>query len=144
MSVPLRALAAMGMYQEYGLYHAVLAPLLLGRSSLLLHSGFSVELTWSVLSMFGVTNFAAGPTVYRALRDATPPDLSGLALRHCSAAGEPLPPDVVEWAQNTLGVPVLDHYGQTELGMVAGTGWHPDVHDTPPWLAGLLVVVAVG
>ncbi|MGX1676080.1 AMP-binding protein [Streptomyces sp. NPDC055400] len=145
--IPLRAIAAMAAYQEfgldhrahdvfwnaadpgwaYGLYYAVVGPLALGRSSLLLHGGFSPELTWSVLEKFGVTNFTAGPTVYRSLRagDVSPPQ--GLALRCCSSAGEPLGADVVEWAGRTLGVPVRDHYGQTELGMAAANGWHPEV-----------------
>lgn len=145
--VPLRAVAAMQMYQEYGLdqqasdvfwnaadpgwayglYYAIIGPLALGRRSLLLHAGFSPELTWSVLSRFGVTNFTAGPTVYRALRDADLPVPAGLRLRHCSSAGESLNPDVIDWARQVLGAPILDHYGQTELGMAVANGWHPDI-----------------
>ncbi|WP_439380537.1 AMP-binding protein [Amycolatopsis lexingtonensis] len=145
--VPLWAVASMCSYQEfgldhqpsdvfwnaadpgwaYGLYHAILGPLALGRRALLVHSGFSADLTWAVLGAFRVTNFTAGPTVYRALRaaeDLAPPDL---ALRACSSAGEPLPPEVSDWAERTFGVPVLDHYGQTELGMAVANAWHPDV-----------------
>jgi acetyl-CoA synthetase len=145
--VPLKAVASMHMYQEYGLdhqspdvfwnaadpgwayglYHAIVGPLALGRPSMLLRGGFSPELTWSVLSKFGVTNFAAGPTAYRALRNAMPADAVGLQLRHCSSAGEPLDPEVSSWAEKAFGVAVLDHYGQTELGMVAANPWHPDV-----------------
>lgn len=145
--VPLRAVAAIGMYQEYGLdhhqddvfwnaadpgwayglYYGVVGPLALGRRSLLLAAAFSPQTTWSVLSKFGVTNFAAGPTVYRALRNAEVPIPTDLRLRHCSSAGEPLDSDVVAWASQTLGVPVRDHYGQTELGMVAANGWHADL-----------------
>ena len=145
--VPLWAVSSMLAYQEfgldhqesdvfwnaadpgwaYGLYHAIVGPLGLGRRSLLVHSGFSAALTWTVLAAFGVTNFTAGPTVYRALRaaeDLVPP---GIALRHCSSAGEPLPPEVSEWAERVLGVPVLDHYGQTELGMAVANAWHPEL-----------------
>jgi acetyl-CoA synthetase len=145
VTVPLKAVASFRAYQlfgldhqhtdvfwnaadpgwAYGLYYAIIGPLSLGRRSLLLHSGFSPELTCSVLSEFRVTNFAAGPTVYRALRNAGLP--ISAPLRHCSSAGEPLPVDVVEWAEKELGVPVLDHYGQTELGMTVANGWHPDV-----------------
>jgi acetyl-CoA synthetase len=39
----------------------------------------------------------------------------------------PLTADVVEWAERRLGVPVRDHYGQTEIGMAIINGWHPDV-----------------
>ncbi|WP_433432607.1 AMP-binding protein [Nonomuraea sp. CA-141351] len=142
--VPLRAVAAMRMYQEYGLnhaaddvfwnaadpgwayglYYAIVGPLALGRRALLLHGGFSAELTWRVLSHFGVTNFAAAPTVYRALRNAPAAEPR---LRRCSSAGEPLNPDMIEWAEKALGVPILDHYGQTELGMAVANGWHPDI-----------------
>ncbi|MFD0689179.1 AMP-binding protein [Actinomadura fibrosa] len=145
--VPVRALAAMRVYQEYGLdhrasdvfwnaadpgwayglYHAVIGPLLLGRRAVLLRGGFSPELTWRVLARCGVTNFAAGPTVYRALRNAADAIPAGLRLRCCSSAGEPLNPDVVAWAESALGVPVRDHYGQTELGMAVANGWHPDI-----------------
>jgi acetyl-CoA synthetase len=34
---------------------------------------------------------------------------------------------VSDWAERVLGVPVLDHYGQTELGMVAANAWHPEL-----------------
>ncbi|OXM74384.1 AMP-binding protein [Amycolatopsis sp. KNN50.9b] len=145
--IPARAIAAFRMYQEYGLdhrpedvfwnaadpgwayglYYAVIGPLALGQRSLLLHAGFSPELTYAVLERFGVTNFTAGPTVYRALRNADVPVPDGLRLRHCSSAGEPLNPDVIEWAEKVFGVPILDHYGQTELGMVIANGWHPDI-----------------
>src|SRR5690606_25958243 len=145
--VPLRGLAGMHAYQElglyhtdddvfwnaadpgwaYGLYYAVVGPLATGRRSLLLRAGFSPELTWNVLSRFGVTNFAAGPTVYRALRNSGLPVPGDLRLRRCSSAGEPLTPDVVTWAERALGVPVRDHYGQTETGMVVANAWHPDL-----------------
>ncbi|MGW0593049.1 AMP-binding protein [Streptosporangium sp. NPDC002607] len=109
----------------YGLYYAVVGPLASGRRSLLLRAGFSPELTWQVLSRFGVTNFAAAPTVYRALRDAGVPVPKDLKLRRCSSAGEPLTPDVATWAGRELGLPVRDHYGQTETGMTVVNAWHP-------------------
>ncbi|MET8052645.1 AMP-binding protein [Streptosporangium sp. NPDC005286] len=111
----------------YGLYYAVVGPLASGRRSLLLRAGFSPELTWQVLSRFGVTNFAAAPTVYRALRNADVPVPKDLKLRRCSSAGEPLTPDVVTWAGRELGLPVRDHYGQTETGMTVVNAWHPDL-----------------
>jgi acetyl-CoA synthetase len=111
----------------YGLYYAIVGPLATGRRSLLLNAGFSHELTWQVLTRFGVTNFAAGPTVYRALRNAGIPVPEGLKLRHCSSAGEPLTPDVIGWAEQALGLPVRDQYGQTETGMTVANAWHPDL-----------------
>ncbi|GAA3354638.1 acyl-CoA synthetase [Streptomyces antimycoticus] len=147
--IPLRAVAGFAMYQQfgldhrptdvfwnaadpgwaYGLYYALIGPLALGQRALLLSGLFSAESTWEVLSRFGVTNFAAGPTVYRKLRASGIPAPGDLRLRCCSAAGEPLPPDVVDWALETLGVPVRDHYGSTELGMVIAHAWHPALRD---------------
>ncbi|MGW5654979.1 AMP-binding protein [Streptomyces humi] len=143
--VPVRALAAFVSYLRYGLdvteddvfwnaadpgwayglYYALLAPMALGRRSLLLHAGFSPDLTAQVLRTFGVTNFAAAPTVYRSL--STSPAANGVPLRRASSAGEPLTPDVPEWSRRAFGVEVRDHYGQTELGMVIANGWHETV-----------------
>lgn len=143
--VPARALAAFHCYLHYtldvtaddvfwnaadpgwayGLYYGILGPMVAGRRSLQLTAGFSVESTVAVLKEFGVTNFAAAPTVYRTLSKS---DLvTGIDLRRASSAGEPLTPDVVDWARESLGTEVRDHYGQTELGMVINNNWHPDI-----------------
>ncbi len=150
--VPVRALASFHAYQEfgldvrkddvfwnaadpgwaYGLYYALLAPLASGTRSLLLHAGFSAALTWQVMQRFGVTNFAAAPTVYRSLRasGAVPAEVR---LRRASSAGEPLTPDVVAWSTDALGVAVRDHYGQTEHGMFICNAWHDElIADVPP------------
>ncbi|MCC3329791.1 AMP-binding protein [Nocardia abscessus] len=150
--IPLRALASFHAYQEfaldvrpddvfwnaadpgwaYGLYYAILAPLATGTRSILLHAGFSAPLTWQVLETFGVTNFAAAPTVYRALRaDSTTPPVHS-RLRRASSAGEPLTPEVVAWSVEYLGVAVRDHYGQTEHGMVICNAWHEDLDTETP------------
>ncbi|MCY9783349.1 AMP-binding protein [Nocardiopsis sp. EMB25] len=141
--VPIRALASFQAYLElgldvrpddvfwnaadpgwaYGLYYAILAPMAAGTRGLLLHAGFSPALTWDVMARFGVTNFAAAPTVYRALRGADVPVPDGVRLRAASSAGEPLTPEVVSWAEDALGTTVRDHYGQTEHGMVIVNGW---------------------
>ena len=112
----------------YGLYYGIVGPLLTGRRNLLVRVGFDVGATWRILAEFGVTNFSGAPTIYRALRagEAAAPS-EGLRLRACSSAGEPLNPEVIAWAEQRLGLPIRDHYGQTELGMVIVNGWHPDV-----------------
>lgn len=111
----------------YGLYYAIIAPMAAGRRSLLLQAGFSTELTWQVLSTFGVTNLAAAPTVFRSLRSAGGDIPSDLRVRGMTSAGEPLNPEMVAWATEKLGVPIHDTYGQTELGMCVVNGWHPDI-----------------
>ncbi len=149
MPVPVKALAAFAIYMEYGLdvhdedvfwnaadpgwayglYCGILGPLVTGHRNLLLHAGFDVELAWNVLNAYSVTNLAAAPTVYRALRTGAPHSAEGLSLRVCSSAGEPLNPELITWAESELGVPIRDHYGQTELGMVIVNGWHPDIQE---------------
>ncbi len=109
----------------YGLYYAVVAPLAMGRDAIMLRPGFSAGLTWQILERFAVTNLATAPTVYRALRNATVP--GDLSLRRLSSAGEPLDPSTIAWAEDVLGLPIRDHYGQTELGMVVLNAWHPDL-----------------
>ena len=108
----------------YGLFSAVLAPLAAGRMSVLHEDKFSAEATWRILADLGVTNFAAAPTAYRTLRVATP---AAVSLRKASSAGEPLTPEVNEWATSQLGLSVHDHYGQTEAGMVFCNHHHPDL-----------------
>jgi acetyl-CoA synthetase len=128
---PVRALAHMVSYMEhgfdvrpddvywsaadpgwaYGLFYAIVAALAMGQRSILLHAGFSPELTWRVLTELEVSNFTAGPTVYRALRNA--PSGAKVTLRCASSAGEPLTRDLIPWAETALGAQIRDHYGQT-------------------------------
>jgi acyl-coenzyme A synthetase/AMP-(fatty) acid ligase len=61
-----------------------------------------------------VTSFCAPPTIYRAF---TQLDLSAYdwsSLRHCTAAGEPLNPEVIEVWRQATGTTPYDGYGQTE------------------------------
>ena len=106
----------------YGHYYGLMGPLCLGVTSTWLGTGFDAALTWRVLAELGVTNFAAAPTVYRALRQ-TPG--APLQLRCASSAGEPLTPEINEWAPTALGTVVRDHYGQTEAGMLVNNHWAP-------------------
>jgi acetyl-CoA synthetase len=112
----------------YGLFSGIISPLLLGCSTLLLASPFDARLTYDVLRKAGITNFAAVPTVYRALRTAPfKIDPHVLQLRALSSAGEPLSGDLIQWAEQNLGVPIHDHYGQTEVGMVVNNHQAPDL-----------------
>lgn len=68
-----------------------------------------------ILAERRITSFCAPPTLYRALvlADLRAYDLS--ALRHCTAAGEPLNPEVIRaWREGTGGLTIYDGYGQTE------------------------------
>ncbi|WP_109005909.1 AMP-binding protein [Streptomyces rishiriensis] len=111
----------------YGLYAAIVAPLAAGIPSLLLSGGFSPETTWRTLDDHQVTDFTAAPTVYRGLRSSSVPVPGALRLERASSAGEPLTPEVNEWAGAALGLAVHDHFGQTEVGMPLANHHHPEL-----------------
>ena len=105
----------------YGLYYAVVGPLLLGNTTHFCEAGFTPETTYQMLRKYGITNLAAAPTAYRMLMahdDQLGAD-ERFNLRLASSAGEPLNPEVISWVKRRLGCPVMDHYGQTETGMTA-------------------------
>jgi len=110
----------------YGLYTLIVGPLAAGVTSIFTCGTFKPEATWQVLEQLEVTDYAAAPTALRALR-ACDPGVELPALRRLSTAGEPLTPEVGEWTQLRFGVDVRDHFGQTELGMIAGFAQHPDL-----------------
>jgi acetyl-CoA synthetase len=67
---------------------------------------------------------------------AAGPPPPGLALRHASSTGEPLPPDLVVWARDVLGVVLHDRYGQAELGTVFAGAADPADRPCPPGTLG--------
>ncbi len=72
------------------------------------------ELLLSTVARHGVTSFCAPPTIYRSLVQCRLRDFDLSRLRHCTAAGEPLNPEVISVWQDGVGLPVYDGYGQTE------------------------------
>jgi propionyl-CoA synthetase len=76
---------------------------------------------WRVIARHGVKTFFTAPTAIRAVKREDPTgsliaqhDLS--SLRALFLAGERADPDTVTWARERLGVPVIDHWWQTETG----------------------------
>ncbi len=76
---------------------------------------------WRVIAEHNVRSFFTAPTAIRAVKREDPKgeflkkyDLSG--LRALYLAGERADPDTIEWAQDLLGIPVYDHWWQTETG----------------------------
>jgi len=76
---------------------------------------------WRVMAEHKVKSFFTAPTALRAVKREDPTgefvkkyDLSG--LKNVYLAGERADPDTIEWAQTQLGVPVIDHWWQTETG----------------------------
>ncbi len=76
---------------------------------------------WRVASEHGVAVMFTAPTAFRAIRQQDPDgellrryDLSG--MRALFLAGERCDPETLHWAEDKLGVPVVDHWWQTETG----------------------------
>ncbi len=76
---------------------------------------------WRVVAEHGVSVLFTAPTALRAIRQQDPRgeqcgryDLS--RFRTLFLAGERCDPDTLEWAREKLGVPVIDHWWQTETG----------------------------
>ncbi len=76
---------------------------------------------WRVIQEHGVSVLFTAPTAFRAIKRDDPKaqhleryDLG--CLRALFLAGERCDPDTLAWAERILGVPVVDHWWQTETG----------------------------
>jgi len=76
---------------------------------------------WRIIEEYKVKVMFTAPTAFRAIRKEDPRgeylskyDLSG--LESLFLAGERCDPNTLAWAQEQLGVPVIDHWWQTETG----------------------------
>jgi propionyl-CoA synthetase len=105
--------------------YIVYAPLLLGCTTVL-YEGKPVGTPdagafWRVIEQHGVNALFAAPTALRGIKREDPDaklvsryDTS--SLRTLFLAGERADPDTVAWGERALGVPVVDHWWQTETG----------------------------
>ncbi|MBR0792516.1 propionyl-CoA synthetase [Bradyrhizobium manausense] len=96
---------------------------------------------WRVISEHKAVAFFTAPTAFRAIRKEDPDgkfirqyDLSN--FRTLFLAGERADPPTVEWAEQQLKVPVIDHWWQTETGWCiagnpVGLGMLPVKHGSP-------------
>ncbi len=105
--------------------YIVYAPLIYGCTSVL-YEGKPVGTPdagafWRVIAAHGVSVMFTAPTAFRAIKREDPDgklirkyDLS--KFRGLFLAGERADPPTVEWAEQQLKVPVIDHWWQTETG----------------------------
>lgn len=80
---------------------------------------------WRIISEHKVAAMFTAPTAFRAIKREDPNgkfiekyDLSN--FRTLFLAGERTDPDTLQWAQQKLGRPVIDHWWQTETGWAMG------------------------
>ena len=105
--------------------YIVYAPLLTGCTTIL-YEGKPIGTPdagsfWRVISEHGVRALFTAPTAFRAIRKEDP-NAEHLArydishFKYLFLAGERLDPDTYHWASEKLGIPVIDHWWQTETG----------------------------
>ncbi|HEY1326715.1 MAG TPA: propionate--CoA ligase [Casimicrobiaceae bacterium] len=116
--------------------YIVYGPLING-STTIMYEGLPIRpdpaIWWRIVEQHRVRTMFSSPTAIRVLKKQDPAymkrhDLS--SLRYLFLAGEPLDEPTARWASESLGVPIVDNYWQTE------TGWpilsaQPGVEDTP-------------
>ena len=110
--------------------YIVYAPLITGATTVL-YEGKPVGTPdagafWRVVAQHRVEGLFTAPTAIRAVKRADPEGrlLAGhdtSSLRTLFLAGERLDPDTYAWASDTLGVPVVDNWWQTETGWPIAT-----------------------
>ena len=103
--------------------YIVYAPLISGCCTLL-YEGKPVRTPdagayWRVIEEYKVNAFFVAPTAFRAIKKEDPDgellkkhDIS--SLKNLFLAGERLDPPTYHWLKDLLGIPVLDHWWQTE------------------------------
>ena len=125
--------------------YIVYAPLLHGATSIL-YEGKPVGTPdagafWRVVSEHDVVSLFTAPTAFRAIRKEDPAgakiaDYNLDCFRALFLAGERGDPPTIKWAEDKLGVPVIDHWWQTETGWSItanplGLGALPVRHGSP-------------
>ncbi len=105
--------------------YIVYGPLLAGCTTLL-YEGKPVGTPdagafWRVVAEHKVAALFTAPTAFRAIKKEDPAgQMIGrhdvTPLRSLFLAGERADPDTVAWAEEKLGIPVIDHWWQTETG----------------------------
>ena len=105
--------------------YIVYAPLLVGATTVLFEGkpvGTPDPGTfWRTITRHGAKAFFTAPTAIRAVRKEDPDAtfLAEIGTGPCQAiflAGERADPDTIAWLEEKSGLPVIDHWWQTELG----------------------------
>ena len=116
--------------------YIVYGPLLAGMTTIM-YEGVPIRpdpgIWWKIVADNKATVMFSAPTAIRVLKKHDPSYLKKYdvsSLKHLFLAGEPLDETTHRWIADALGIPVIDHYWQTE------TGWPilstvPGVEKTP-------------
>jgi len=116
--------------------YIIYGPLIAGMTTIM-YEGVPVRpdagIWWKLVEKYKASVMFSAPTAIRVLKKQDPAYLRKYdvsSLRHLFLAGEPLDEPTHRWISESLGIPVIDHYWQTE------TGWPilsavPGVEKTP-------------
>ena len=102
--------------------YIVYGPLIAGMATIL-YEGLPTRpdagIWWSLVEKYKVTRMFSAPTAVRVLKKQDPSFLKKYDLSSLKAlylAGEPLDEPTAQWISESLGVPIIDNYWQTETG----------------------------
>ena len=116
--------------------YIVYGPLIAGGTTII-YEGLPIRpdpaIWWKIVADNNVKTMFSSPTAIRVLKKQDTKfmkqhDLS--SLKYLFLAGEPLDEPTARWASDALGVPIVDHYWQTETGWAILSAM-PGVEDTP-------------
>lgn len=101
-----------------GLCYGIFAPWLSGFPILVYEGEFEANKWLELLEKHQVTCFYTTPTMLRLLRNelGDAPQKREFCLKRIYSVGEPLNPEVINWAENIFDARVFDNYWQTETG----------------------------
>jgi len=95
-------------------YGVLFGPWMNGVTTFMYNGRFEPKKELELLRRYKITTFCGPPTEYRMLIKEDLGQYRFPALRHCTAAGEPLNPEVIEVWREHFKLTVHDGYGQTE------------------------------
>jgi acetyl-CoA synthetase len=113
-----------------GIVYGVIAPLVLGATSVVDAADFDAERWLAILEAERVAVWYTAPTAIRMLMRSVETGARHLrlpALRTAASVGEPLHAEAVLWGERVLGTPLRDTWWQTETGaiMIANAAGQP-------------------
>jgi acyl-CoA synthetase (AMP-forming)/AMP-acid ligase II/thioesterase domain-containing protein/acyl carrier protein len=116
-----RCLSVSPVFYSHGLKVTVFTPLLTGGTVAFPANASKFDYSeW--FDALRPTWYSASPTLHRLIFDQTKSRTDANAmhsLRFVLSGGAPLPPDIREGLEHTLGVPVVEHYGSSEAAQIS-------------------------
>jgi acetyl-CoA synthetase len=102
-----------------GTSYGIIGPWSLGVTQIHFGGGYDARLWFDLLQREAVTVWYSAPTALRMLMREAPElyaEFDLKSLRHIFSVGEPLNPEVINWARATLNKDIYDTWFQTETG----------------------------